>query len=100
MSAVAAAVAAATDAAKQEGNEANLAAMQNALKQKVDMPAELAHKRRMGMAASSGYARWRGARFRTRRLGRATGPLSYDHETPNRALKRRRAAERYKAEHV
>jgi hypothetical protein len=44
----------------------------------IKMPEELIGKRRRGMSAKSPYARYRGARKRSTRLARATGPGSYD----------------------
>lgn len=43
----------------------------------MELPIELRGKRRKGMSAKSGYARWRGTAHRGQRFARATGPGSY-----------------------
>lgn len=84
----------------ESGDEKLKAEAAELLKKPVEMPASLQGKTRRGMSASSGYARWRGARFRTVRLGRPTGPGSYAEMTPNQEMRSRRAKDRFNSEHV
>jgi hypothetical protein len=56
----------------------------------IEVPSELLGKRRKGMSAGSPFARQRGCRDRTVRLGRVTGPQSYDAASPQELIRRRR----------